>query len=508
MSTLLSSIIYLFSATVASKLFGVIKTFWLARVLDPADFGIWTIIFLISTYAPILNLGMGEALLKLVPFFLGKKDDAARRDVEGGVLSFSLILTAFLLPVILLLPRILSVLSLGHYALPAQLMLLAACFSFFSGFFTLRLQAYQRFPSFSAVTTARSIILLILQIGLSYVYGLTGAVLGFLLCEILICAYSFFLNVKMPYPLSIRVSTPLYGNLIRTGFPITIIWWTFIIQTSVDRILSMAMLGETQTGFYGISMSIATIFLMIPDTINQVLYPNVNKTYGQTSDKRSLIPLVIDPSRVMSLILPFFAFVALLLLPLLFQFIVPKYLPGLQTAQLLILAAIFNGMTKSGTNLLISISRQGRLIVFLLASILLNIAGNILLVKMGFGIEGIAVSTVITAALLAVMIWWSVLSSFHFTVRESVRYITNIFMPVVLYMVFFLADYVMATIMHAGPLVSSLVIFISFLLYWAVLLAIPSQRLLITQCIRTVLKALKSRRGPPNGIVPPVKEES
>ena len=221
MSTILGSIFYVMSAMFASKVIGVVRSFWLARILDPADYGMWTFVVLISSYTPILCLGMGEALLKKVPFFLGNRDTGSVREVEGGVLSFTILLSLACVPLFALLPRMPAAGSFARFLLPVQLMLFAALFSFFSGFFTLRLQAYQKFAFLSAVNTGRAIALLALQIGFGLLFGLVGALIGFLLCEVCICLWAAFLNTKLPNSLCLRFSMPLYGSLIRTGLPIT-----------------------------------------------------------------------------------------------------------------------------------------------------------------------------------------------------------------------------------------------------------------------------------------------
>ena len=252
-------------------------------------------------------------------------------------------------------------------------MLFAVSISMLSSFLLYRLQVYRKFGIVSIITAVRSAVTLALQVGLGLLMGLRGVLLGYLLAEIIVCVSSVSFSLKLPNSLRLRAGSSLYSLLIKTGLPITIIWWCFIIQTTVDRVVAMAMLGEAQTGYYGIGMSLTAAYLLLPEAINQVLYPSVNEKYGETSRATDLIPLVLDPARIMSLVLPFLASGFVLLLPLVFAFVVPKYIPGLPAAQILMVGALFSGLTRGGANLLISVNKQRILLVLVLGSTILNL---------------------------------------------------------------------------------------------------------------------------------------
>jgi len=489
-------------ATIAARFFGVVKSFWLARILQPADYGVWIFILLISSYAPILSLGTVETLMKRVPFFRGKGDHEAVGTIEGGVFSFTLIVAAIFLAASFLVPLALRGETLRRFALPSRLMLLAVTFSSVSSVYYYRLQARHSFDAVSAIATARSAAVLLFQIALGYLWGLNGAVAGFLISEIVVLGYSLLLNARLHEPIRPRAGARLYGDLIRTGLPITIVWWTYMIQTTVDRAVAMAMLGDAATGYYGIGMSIAATFLLLPDAINQVLYPRVSELYGRTQDARHLSPLVVDPARMISLALPLFACLSMLVLPLVFDFIVPQYLPGLGAAQILIVAALYSALTKGGANLLISVDRQWRVLAYLLASIALNLCGNVLFVRLGLGIEGIAASTAIATSFLAVAVWCSVFATVGERRRECARSTASLFGPAFLFTVLIGGYRVAIRRFDERSILSILALLGVMLVYWGILLAIPAYRASIRQALRTVSSALLSRLTRGSGAAP------
>jgi O-antigen/teichoic acid export membrane protein len=449
---------------------------------------------LLSAYAPIFSLGTVETLLKIVPFLNGDGEREKAKEIEKSVFTFILIVSAFFLVALFAVPLVLVSDSLKQYIMITRLMLLAVSISMLSAFYYYRLEAYKKFSIVSAITSFRSVATLVLQISLGLLLGLTGVVLGYLLSEVLVCACSVFLSRRLPNSLGLRGNSSLYGMLIKTGMPITIIWWTFMIQTTVDRLVSMSMLGEVQTGFYGIGMSLTAAYLMLPDAINQVLYPSVNEKYGQTRRPQDLAPLVVDPARIMSLVLPFLSCAFVLLLPLIFNYIVPKYIPGLLAAQILIIGALFSGLTRGGANLLISIDKQRLLLALILGSTFLNLVGNILLVRLGLGIAGIAISTAVSSSLLALAVWLLVFKAIGFSMRKGLKLTFELFFPSIIFALLASANGVLNRKLPSTINVKSILSIVTLLLaYCGIIFAIPRYRSSIKESFGFLSGIVKAR---------------
>lgn len=449
---------------------------------------------LLSAYAPILAFGTVETLLKRVPFLRGKGDIIAATEVEGGVFTFVLLVCAFLAGIALIVPLVLCSEHLRYYVPLTRLMLIALSFSMLSAFFYYRFQAYNQFYFVSKIVAARSVFVLLFQVLLSYMLGVTGAVIGYLLCEAILCAYSIFLNKTLPRIGALIFKLPVYRMLIATGLPITIVWWTYTVQTTVDRLVSISMLGERATGYYGIGMSIATAYLILPDAVNQVLYPRINRRRGETTKTADLVPLVMGPALILSTILPLVTCVFILAMPIVFTVIVPQYLPGLVTAQMLVVGALFSGLTRGGTNLLISIDRQKILLVFILGCICINLFGNIGFVKIGWNIEGIAVSTAISSGCLAVMVWSATFKSMGFSVKKIILSDIEFLIPSVTLAVIVLSSHTISDLnlpsglLHGVPLVA-----IQIFLFCAILIAIPHYRNTLKEAAALIISAGKER---------------
>ena len=81
------NITYLFFATVFAKFIGVFTTFFIAKILQPSNYGIWITMILISAYAPILCFGVAETLLKQFPYHIGKGNPDKAREIDKAVFA-------------------------------------------------------------------------------------------------------------------------------------------------------------------------------------------------------------------------------------------------------------------------------------------------------------------------------------------------------------------------------------------------------------------------------------
>jgi O-antigen/teichoic acid export membrane protein len=95
----LTNILYFFVAVVIAKCIGISKTFFLAKILEPSDYGVWITMLLIISYAPIATFGTMDALLKQFPYFIGKGELARAKEVEDDVLG-SVVLSAILVLIV------------------------------------------------------------------------------------------------------------------------------------------------------------------------------------------------------------------------------------------------------------------------------------------------------------------------------------------------------------------------------------------------------------------------
>jgi O-antigen/teichoic acid export membrane protein len=193
--------------------------------------------------------------------------------------------------------------------------------------------------------------------------------------------------------------------------------------------VSMSMLGKTQTGYYGLGSNIIGMLILIPQVVSRVLYPRINEGVGKSLSKQDIATLVIIPARALTLLLPLLAGILILAAPPLYVHVFPKYLPGLISAQILLFGAFFTCMISNGANYLIAHNRQNVILAYAVVSLAINIAGNIFLINYGLGINGIAISASFSGALLTSLIWKEVFRHMGFNFIEQIKQIVSLYSP-------------------------------------------------------------------------------
>jgi O-antigen/teichoic acid export membrane protein len=429
MNNTLKNMLYFFSAVVLVKFIGIFTTFFMARILNPSNYGLWLTLLLIASYSTIACFGTVETLIKQFPYYIGKGELENARKIENGVLG-SIVLSAILVLIIgftftLLITNIQFQYELGQI----RLMLITAVLSFFSAFFYYRFAAHQNFKVASFLDAVRAISSFVLLISFSLMWGLKGAIIGCFISELIICIISGILSNQMCGKVGLSFNLSLIWSLIKIGFPITIIWWVFTIHMTVDRIMSMSLLGKVATGYYGLGISIISTLILIPQVVGQVLYPKINEQVGKSVDQRNITLFVIIPTKALSLMLSLSIGILLLLSSTVYHAIFPKYAPGLASAQILLLGSFFICLIRNGVNFLVAINKQGELLIFFLVSIVVVVLGNFILIKLGFNIEGIAISTAFTGALLASLVWKSVFNNLGYSIINQIKNTLSLYMP-------------------------------------------------------------------------------
>jgi O-antigen/teichoic acid export membrane protein len=423
------NLLYVFVAVFLVRFVGGITTFIIARILSPADYGIWVTLLVIASYAPILCLGTVEALVKMFPFYKGRGESARAKELESNVLGSLALAAAVLLAAgatFQFFTHAAAVRTLGSII---RLFVLAAGLAVFSAFYYYRFTAHQNFRYVSFIDSLRAVVLFLLIVPFSWLWGLMGAALAFAVNEFLVLSYSYAVNGKVLGKVEIGFDFRVMRNLVAIGFPITVIWWVYMLQMSSDRLISMAMLGKEATGFYGLGASMVSAIVLIPMVLGRVLYPKVNEEVGKNTNRDGLNQYVLVPAQGLGLVVPFLIGTLIILTPELYRIFFPKYIPGIASAQILLVGVYFICLIRTGINYLVAINNQNNVLGFVMISLCLNVVLSVVLVKLGFSIEGISVGTSVSGVVLAVLIWKSVFVNLGYQRQRQYRELAYLMLP-------------------------------------------------------------------------------
>ena len=433
MTKTLSNIIYAFAGVIVGQILGSFSSFFLAKILSPADFGVWTTLIMVCSLSPILCFGTVETLLKEYPFFIGKGEINKAKKLESGVTGSIIIASLFVFFLVIILPNIIPYRWFGDWVKYIRIMMLSAGIALFSGNYLYhRFAAHQNFKIVGFLDSFRPVLIWIFLIPFSWYWGIKGTVIGFFLVESVMCFVSFILSTRYCGKIKMYFDFSYLASLVKTGFPISIVWWAYMIQTSVGRGMSMYFLGKEPTGFFSLGMSITSLFLLFPQVIGRVLYPKVNESVGKEAGKSEIDLIVIVPTRALSLFTSAISMIFIICLPVIYRDIFTKYYPGLLSAQVLIMGISFLCIIRGGINYLVSTNRHYSILYYMVICVSINIILNYIFVKIGLNIFGVSLSTVISGLVLSALIWNCVFINMTYSKRDAFIEILKLFLPIII----------------------------------------------------------------------------
>jgi O-antigen/teichoic acid export membrane protein len=416
-------------AVVLTQVVGSFRSFALARMIGPTDFGVWTALQSIVSLSPIVCLGVMEALLKRVPYFRGRADLDGLRRTEESVLGALALASVVLSCAFLLFPWLIPNNVLNSSLALAQVTAAGAAISLFSAFYSYRCAAYEDFKSVSLIDGLQSVLgCLCILVG-ALGWGLNGGVIGFLVGECMAWWSSGYLCTRAHGRVKARFRASLMADAVRVGFPITIVWWIYVIHTNVGRLTAISLLDSTATGLYGVASSVAVLFAIVPNTIGRVLYPRINAQIGAKSEVVDLRQTVVTPACSIALILPIAQIVMFYAIPFAYNDLLPKYKTGLICCQILIVGAFFVGLIRNGANYLIAADLQLSMMKYAVGSVMINAGISLCLVYCGLGINGIAIATSSGSALLATLIWKRVFRELNCARNQEISIASGFYLP-------------------------------------------------------------------------------
>jgi O-antigen/teichoic acid export membrane protein len=427
--SVIKNVSYFLVAIVLSRAVGFVQSFILARCLGPENFGVWVTLLLVVSYAPIFALGTGETMLKRVPYFLGRNDMAGVREIENSVLG-SLVLSSILLAALAMFaPFILPFTSWHVRPFMVVMVLVTVAISYFSNFFYIRCSAYEDFKMTGRMDLCRAVLALCFVGGMGFLWGLTGVVAGYMLHEICMLFITAYCNMAAHGRPGVSFHRDSIIGAIRVGLPITLLWWVLTLTNSVDRLVLSGMLGAVAVGYYALGISLSGVLFLVPTVVGRVLYPKVNKHFGQNADAESMKRVVLAPTLALGTLLVNFQICILAGTPLLYNQLLPKYHPGLLAGQILILGSFFVCLFRNGANYLIAANQERVFLKYIIATLVFNVLFDVGLVRAGFGTEGVALGTSLAGLFLTTLVWRRVLMGLGFEPRQQWATVFDLYLP-------------------------------------------------------------------------------
>jgi O-antigen/teichoic acid export membrane protein len=202
----------------------------------------------------------------------------------------------------------------------------------------------------------------------------------------------FYIVTRCNY-LQIRASLHRVVSLFRIGCPIMIFIFLHAFLRNIDKLAILIFLSRSDLGFYGITSYSVDMIFFIPSIVSSVVGPSMTEKFGRTNDIAYLKRHLFVPIDALACILPVVIGIFYLSADLIVTTVLPQYIEGIWPVKILTLAGFFFCISHVALPIVVTLDRQRSFLVIVAFAILLGFSVNLLIIRAGFGIAGVAAGT-------------------------------------------------------------------------------------------------------------------
>ena len=378
-----------------------------ARLLGPLPYGAWNAIQILMDYGVLAPFGTQQGLDQMVPPRIVAGDAAALVRVKRAALFNILLLTALFVAGCLGWSMMGSSRVFNAWGVRGVALALVCVV-------TTNVASYQAsiMRSHGDITTVSGWMLLQGAIG-----GVMGLALtpwlgawGLLLGWVAGCLVSFgFVTIRSRGTAPLLPAPASEGlDIVQIGFPMFVFTASTLMMRNIDRLIILRFLGTESLGYYSLSVMALTFILYLPDSISYVMYPQLLRMFGESGRDASFIrPRVERVLRAAAVFVPALSAMAYLCARPLVLLLLPKFTPGVGAIRAICFGAAALAFSNFASIVLMTVGRQTMLMPAAIAATALYAGLDLLAVKSGHGITGVAWATltayVVNSAVLLTM---------------------------------------------------------------------------------------------------------
>ena len=375
------------SSSLIQSLGQLFHSYFGARWLGPDTFGAWQGARLIQSYLSYASLGVGHGMHRDVPVLRGQQRLDEIEKVKNCTWTFNLIIYSFVSLGLFSISFFLK--GNPEFLLSIKFIAIIAEITLFVGFFNVWNKANNRFEVISIVSLINGIASIV-TIYLIYI----GQLKGFLIAKVLILLFMLIYYIyKNDTELKYYLNKSIIFNEMKVGFPILLLDVSTTVFSTVDRILILTKLSFTDLGLYSLAGIIFIPVSVVFTSANSVLYPRVTEKFGKTNSPQSLINMFKVPVLILSHTIPFLVASLYLIVPLIVNQFLNKYEMGIPAAQIVIWGIFFYSLVGTVSNVIIALNKQIYIVLLLCLMTILNYIIGRMLIGIGLGINGVALSS-------------------------------------------------------------------------------------------------------------------
>jgi O-antigen/teichoic acid export membrane protein len=318
--------------------------FIILRWIKPEQLGTWQSFTLFTIYLNVFTLGVPTGLNRELPFWLGRKEYTKALNLVKTAgsyvsrVSMSILILTTIICLFLYLTNIVnSVFSLMLFSA-----FTIAVIKIQANFIGVTYRSNQSFKQLGKIQFIMGFIQLTL-LPIVYFLGISGYIIYQLL--IVISMYIAY-YIKQPYNVKYEFNKTYLISLIRVGLPMFI--WSFLVTSSksIPRLTLIIFGAPYLVGLFSPAESINKAVHQLPNYINLFLFPKISFKFGKTNDKKEVINKVFTTAAYLFFIMLAITSIIMMLTPLLFDKLFPKYIEATLPVQIVLFSGAFYSVSQ------------------------------------------------------------------------------------------------------------------------------------------------------------------
>lgn len=396
--------------TYGAQAFDLINGIFIRRFLGPTSMGVWTFLQVILNYSKHASLGTTTATARDVPYYMAKGEIEKAHRIKDLVFSFTMATAALAgLGVMGF-----AFLKQTHYApeIVAGLFVIAILIVLQRQYnlYVVLLRAHKQFIITGLINIFSSILGLSLTLILVWqwrLYGLfTALILNYLFLLI-------FIHFKTPHRFHFAFSWREMKPICLFGGSMLISDILTTVLANVDRIMITKWLGFEALGIYSIAFMASNFLQSVPNMLAIVLFPHFQEEFSKKDDPNDLKKFVDHSSLILARFFPIVGGLVWIMGSFFIPILLPKFTNGIFAMKIICLATFFLGLRHSFTIFVITIKRHWLLVPINAFLVLFAFGITWLFLHWGWGIEGVAVASLIITFLNFLLLSFFVFLHIH-----------------------------------------------------------------------------------------------
>lgn len=354
------------------------------RWITPREAGAWQAFGLILSYLSVLQLGIFSGLGREFPFLMGAGMAKHAMQLARAANAYALLISIVTLVILIVIGFFTPLKMIGG---PLAIFCLSggAAALVYQQFLSVTYLTSIEFDRLSLIYALNSILLLVTII-LVFRGGFAGFCIRYLLLGSVLVAlmYSWrpFREVPCWDASSLR-------HLFKTGVIISGFTYLSTVSLGFCRLTILEKGGISALGYFAPGFAMYGGVSMLGSSMNTYLSPKFSTEYGASGNARKLWRKSLLGIVAIFAIQSVLAVSGWLIMPTLFRWLLPHYMPGMHAAQLMLLAGIFSAVNAS-TSVLVSIKAWWHLGLLMAGALLSRWLFPVWAASTGHVLEGVA----------------------------------------------------------------------------------------------------------------------